>query len=234
MAGIELKGVNKSYNLNGNKISVLKDFSLSLKTNEITVILGKSGCGKTTLLKLIQGLENVDSGKIIYENLKITTVFQESLLMPWLNVYDNITFSLNKKDIIQNEINDLLNLIGLKKYEKAFHSSLSGGMKARVSLARALAYNPDYILMDEPFASLDYFTKEQMQNEVIKLQKHKKCGILFVTHSIDEALLLAHKIIIMDSGNIKETYEITDEERDLLSNKFIELKKLIIKNLKER
>lgn len=233
MIGIELKNINKSYYLDNNKIAVLDNFSLNIDSKKITVILGKSGCGKTTLLRLIQGLENFDSGEIINPNLKITTVFQDSLLIPWLNVYDNIIFSLKRKEINETEIQELLELIGLTKFRMAFHHSLSGGMKARVSLARAIAYKPDYILMDEPFAALDYFTKEQMLNELLKLHRYKKCGILFITHSIDEALFLADNIVIMQARKVKKIYTVPYEERDLLDEKFIKLKKEILKNLKE-
>ena len=123
--------------------------------------------------------------------------------------------------------------VGLEKFYNAYPKQLSGGMKQRVSIARAFAYDPDFIMMDEPFSALDYFTREQMQKELLKIHERLKCSILFVTHSIDEALILGDKIVILEKGIIKSQYEIDEksDSRDLLDDKFVNLKKQIIDDL---
>lgn len=232
MAGIDLIDVYKSYRLGESVVDVLLGIDLNIPEGRITVILGKSGCGKTTLLRLIGGLENFDRGKISNSNSKKSAfVFQEPRLMPWLNVRKNIAFGL--KDLNSKIINELVNMVGLNGFENAYPNQLSGGMQQRTSIARALAYEPSFIMMDEPFAALDYFTREQMQKELIKIQNKTNCGMLFVTHSIDEALLIAHKIIIIDNGKVSFTYNLEEDNinRNLLDENFIELKKCILQNL---
>lgn len=127
----------------------------------------------------------------------------------------------------------MISLVGLDDFKTYFPHQLSGGMQSRVSLIRALAVNSNYILMDEPFAALDYFTRETLQNELLKIYEKSKVGIMFVTHNIDEALKLGHKIIVMSDGVIKETFDIRDLNRDLLSDKFIQLKRKIIERIRD-
>lgn len=232
MAGIDLIDVYKSYRLGESVVDVLLGIDLNIPEGRITVILGKSGCGKTTLLRLIGGLEKFDRGKISNSNSKKSAfVFQEPRLMPWLNVRRNIAFGL--KDLNSKIIDELVNMVGLNGFENAYPNQLSGGMQQRTSIARALAYEPSFIMMDEPFAALDYFTREQMQKELIKIQNKTNCGMLFVTHSIDEALLIAHKIIVIDNGKVSFTYNLEEDNinRNLLDANFIELKKCILQNL---
>ena len=153
--------------------------------------------------------------------------------MPWLNVWDNVIFGLKKQDIKKDLIQNIIDTVGLNGFEKAYPHQLSGGMQQRVAIARALAYDPSFIMMDEPFAALDYFTRDQMQKELIKLQQSRGASILFVTHSIDEALLLGHKIVVIEDGLVKREFLIETEsaERDLLSPAFIDLKREIINEL---
>lgn len=236
MAGIELRNVQKSYDVDGRMLSVLSGINLKLPENTITVILGRSGCGKTTLLRLVGGLEEPDAGTITFDaEHKTAFVFQESRLMPWLNVWDNVTFGLKKQERDSAFIQGIIHTVGLEGFEKAYPSQLSGGMQQRVAIARALAYEPSFIMMDEPFAALDYFTRSQMQKELLHLQRERGASILFVTHSIDEALLLGDKIVIIENGQIKsEIANKTDsEERNLLEPEFIERKKKIKKDLGE-
>lgn len=234
MAGIELKNVKKAYTTGERNLDVLNGIDLKLPEKSITVILGRSGCGKTTLLRLVGGLEDADAGEIIFDvDHKTAFVFQESRLMPWLTVWDNVKFGLKKQEWDAKVIQGIIDTVGLHGFEKAYPNQLSGGMQQRVAIARALAYNPSFIMMDEPFAALDYFTREQMQKELLRLQKERGVSILFVTHSIDEALLLGHKIVVVENGLIKEEFlvEENNEERNLLEPKFIELKKRIIEQL---
>ena len=234
MAGIELKNIHKTYTVDDRPLPVLKGIDLHIPENSITVILGRSGCGKTTLLRLVGELEQPDAGKIQFDaDHKTAFVFQEPRLMPWLNVWDNVVFGLKKQKPDNKFIQDIIDTVGLKGFENAYPHQLSGGMQHRTAIARALAYGPSFIMMDEPFAALDHFTRNQMQRELLKLQQNSGTSILFVTHSIDEALLLGHKIVIIEDGIIKKDYTIAEEstERDLLSSAFIELKREIIQEL---
>ena len=234
MAGIECKNIHKTYPVDERTIHVLKGIDLHIPEKSITVILGRSGCGKTTLLRLVGGLEDADKGEINFDvEHKTAYVFQESRLMPWLNVWDNVKFGLKKQEVKQEIIQSIIDTVGLSGFEKAYPNQLSGGMQQRVAIARALAYDPSFIMMDEPFAALDYFTRDQMQKELLRLQQSRGASILFVTHSIDEALLLGHKIVVIEGGLVKREFTIETEsaERDLLSPQFIELKRQIIDEL---
>ena len=237
MAGIELKGIRKHYLVEGRTVEVLRGIDLTIPENRITVILGRSGCGKTTLLRLTGGLESADGGSITYgTSQKTAFVFQEPRLMPWLDVTGNVTFGLEKKGIDKKKIRRIIETVSLSGFEKAYPNQLSGGMQQRCAIARALAYEPSFILMDEPFAALDHFTREQMQRELKKVQREQQSSILFVTHSIDEALILGHKIVVIEQGIIKKEYQLaeTDGERNLLDEPYISLKRDIINNLNER
>lgn len=231
MTGIELKNIEKSFVVEEKRIHVLKGINLQIPEQKITVVLGRSGCGKTTLLRLVGGLEEADEGEISFgEAHKSAFVFQDARLMPWLKVWDNVRFGLKKQESDEDAIQNIIDTVGLHGFEKAYPNQLSGGMKQRVAIARALAYHPSFIMMDEPFAALDYFTRDQMQKELIHLQKNHGVSILFVTHSIDEALLLGHKIVAIEEGRIKAEFAIDteNEERNLLAPEMIELKKKII------
>lgn len=234
---IRTENISKSFFVNNKKIEVIKNINFESSSDGITVILGKSGCGKTTFLRLLARLEMQDSGKIIIEdNVKISIVFQEHRLMPWLNVFSNITFGMNRYERreYKDKIYNLINMIGLNGFDKAYPYQLSLGMMQRVAIARALANDGNIILMDEPFASLDYFTRETLQNETINIYMRDKKSIIFVTHSIDEALILGKKIIIFEGGKIKKEYDLNNEnyDRNILSPFFIELKKDILNSIK--
>ncbi len=234
MAGIELVEIQKHYVVEGRTVDVLCGISLQVPEESITVVLGKSGCGKTTLLRLVGGLEAPDGGEILYGvSHRTAFVFQEPRLMPWLNVTDNIRFGLKKKEADPEKIRSIIHTVGLDGFEKAYPYQLSGGMQQRTSIARALAYEPSFIMMDEPFAALDYFTREQMQQELLRVQRIRGASILFVTHSIDEAMLLGHKLVIIENGLVKAEFQLpkTEGPRNLLDEPFIELKRDIIKNL---
>ena len=234
MAGIELINVHKQYLVEDRAVQVLNGISLQVPSNRITVILGRSGCGKTTLLRLTGGLEKVDQGEIRYgESHRTAFVFQEPRLMPWLTVWNNIRFGLGKKEQDSKKIADIVATVGLDGFEKAYPSQLSGGMQQRTAIARALAYEPSFIMMDEPFAALDYFTREQMQRELLRVQQKQGSSILFVTHSIDEALILGHRIVVIENGLVKAQYQVPESagDRNLLDDTFISLKRDIIKSL---
>ena len=200
---LEVSNVTKQF----DSLEVLKGVDIAVEKGDVVAILGPSGSGKTTLLRLVGDLEKADAGEIQFDAAhKTAFVFQESRLMPWLNVWDNIKFSLKKQTVDKKVLQNIIDTVGLKGFENAYPHQLSGGMQQRTAIARALAYDPSFIMMDEPFAALDYFTRTQMQKELIKLQKSRGASILFVTHSIDEALLLGHKIVVIEDGQIKREF----------------------------
>lgn len=229
---IEISNLSKHFYIGEKRIDVLRELNLSIKKDKITVILGRSGCGKTTLLRLIAGLESVSLGEIKFkEPAKIGFVFQEARLMPFLNVYENIVFALKKQEIEPTKIDGLISMMGLSDFKFAAVSQLSGGMSSRVSLVRVLVYEANLILMDEPFAALDAFTRASMQAEILKIQAGKT--ILFVTHNIDEALFLADEIILLEKGGIKSNYDLSNlaRPRDLLCGELIAIKRKILSEI---
>lgn len=222
----------KSYQLAEGKHQVLQQISFKAELGKITVLLGKSGCGKTTLLRLLSGLEQADSGTIeIPNNIKIGMMFQEARLMPWLTCEENLVLGL-PKDYDREYIHKLLNTVGLAKFAKAYPNQLSGGMQQRAALARTLAQRSDIILMDEPFAALDYFTRLQMQQELLEVKQLTGAGMLFVTHNIDEALAIGDKIIIMEEGRISQEIKLPEEaQREVLQEPYLGYKKQILQAL---
>ncbi len=236
IAGVRIRNLYKAFQVAGKHVQVFKGLELELDASRITVVLGRSGCGKTTLLRVVSGLETYDSGEICLEDgIRLGIVFQEPRLMPWLNVRQNITFGLKKKEIDGEEIDGLIAMTGLDGFERAYPSQLSGGMQQRAALARALSHDPSYILMDEPFAALDYFTRKSMQDELLRIQQKNQKGVLFVTHSIDEALTLGHRIVVLEDGRCGMQLDLEDQPypRELLSEDMIEIKKKIIKRIGE-
>ena len=215
---IEISGLCKSFRVDGRELEVMKNLTLSVPANEITVLLGRSGCGKTTLLRLIGGLDKDYTGTITApKNARTAFVFQEARLMPWLTVAQNIAFGLKKKETDPQKISQLITLTGLEGFADALPRQLSGGMQQRTALARALALNPGFILMDEPFAALDHFTREKMQQVLLDIHRQNRCGVLFVTHSIDEALAIADRIVILENHQAKKVYPVGSRWRNSCS-----------------
>jgi sulfonate transport system ATP-binding protein len=234
MALVKVEDLYKSYLVDKKKISVLKGLTLDFLNEGITVIVGKSGCGKTTLLRLLSGLETPDSGRIEFDfKDKLGMVFQEPRLMPWLDVRENIVFGLKKGEYDGEFVQSLINMVGIHGFEHAYPDQLSGGMMQRVAIARVLAYDPSAILMDEPFASLDYFTREAMQKELINIYQSYKKTIIFVTHSIDEALILGQNIVILKDGIIVKSYDLSgfSYPRDIFGDELVKMKRDILENI---
>lgn len=227
---IEISALSKSYDINGGTLNVLAGLEAKIETRGITVIVGRSGCGKTTLLRLIAGLEQPTSGSILIPGgSRVGMVFQEARLMPWLNVEKNIAFGVRGRKNAAL-IRALIALVGLDGFAKAYPAQLSGGMQQRVALARALATDSEIILMDEPFAALDYFTRRQMQAELKRIQQESGRAILMVTHNLDEALTLGDSLIVLSGGRISRKFDLSCQcaQRDLLSPAFIDIKRQIL------
>lgn len=197
--------------------AALKDCSLEVQTNELLCLIGPSGCGKTTLLRIVDGLVAPDAGRVLIEGAEVSgprhdvaMVFQHFGLFPWKTVYDNVAYGLRvhgrPEDEIAASIPRYIDLMGLRGFERSYPYQLSGGMQQRVGLARALAVDPTVLLMDEPFGSLDAQTRELMQEELLRLWRIQPKTLVFVTHSIDEAIILGDRVALMSSrpGSIRE------------------------------
>jgi NitT/TauT family transport system ATP-binding protein len=205
---LEAKELAKSFPNGSGDLVAVEDVNLDLRSQEFLCIVGPSGCGKTTLLKLLAGLQKPTKGEVIFEGQQITRprrrigfVFQEANLMPWRTVHDNIALPLELQDYSMEEINlrtqALIDLVGLDSFEKSFPRDLSGGMAQRVAIARALIHQPDILLLDEPFGSLDALTRERMGSELMRIWQAQKVTIVMVTHSISEAVFLSDRIIVL-------------------------------------
>ncbi len=220
-AEIEIKNLTKVYNRNEpNEVLALDSINLKVHKGEFVTIVGPSGCGKTTLLEIVAGLNQPTSGSVYLKDKHImgpgpdrAIVFQHYALFPWRTVIKNIEFGLEIQKIPSRKIREIskryISLVGLSGFENNYIHELSGGMKQRVGIARALAYNPNILLMDEPFGSLDAQTRKVMQDELLKIQTKENKTIIFVTHSIDEAIYLSDRIAVMTSrpGRIKKIFE---------------------------
>jgi NitT/TauT family transport system ATP-binding protein len=216
---IEIKNLQKKWKKDGIDITAIDDISLSIKKGEFISIIGPSGCGKTTLLKLIVGLIKPTQGSIVLNNgnltrnalKKIAIVFQNPALLQWRNVKDNVGLpnELGNKNKSEN-IQDNIDLVGLSGFEKHFPNELSGGMQQRVSIARSLVLNPSILLMDEPFGALDEITRNKLNAELLKIWEKLNSTIVFVTHSINEAVYLSDKVIVLSDrpAKIKEIVEV--------------------------
>lgn len=202
---LKTTALTKSYLTASGSVDALREAELAFSENSFTCIVGKSGCGKTTLLRLLAGLEPATSGTITYEKAtKIGFVFQEPRLMPWLTVSENIAFAAQSNPVLlHSPSEELLGLLGLQAFKNAYPAQLSGGMAQRVALGRTLFQNPDLILMDEPFSALDYFTRQGLQKMLLELFRQQQKSVIFVTHDVEEALLLGQRILVMQNGSVK-------------------------------
>ncbi len=205
----------------GGASPALQECTVEIRPNEVMCIIGPSGCGKTTLLRIIDGLTRPDGGRVLIDGKEITgprrdlaMVFQHFGLFPWKTVYQNVAYGLRvhgrPEQEIQESVARYIELVGLIGFERHYPYQLSGGMQQRVGLARAFAVNPSVLLMDEPFGSLDAQTREVMQEELLRLWRIQRKTLVFVTHSIDEAIILGDRVALMTHrpGRIKEVVDV--------------------------
>lgn len=234
--------ISKEFEQRDIRSPALVTINLEVEDKEFTCILGPSGCGKTTLLRIIAGLEKATSGKVIIGGEIVTgptprmaMIFQDYSLFPWRTVLDNIAFGLEVKGIAKEERHNVaahyLDLIGLSGFGENFPYELSGGMRQRVAVARALAIDPSVLLMDEPFGALDAQNRNMLQKQLLEIWDKTKKTILFVTHSVDEAVFMADRIIVLTSrpGTIKEIVPIDlPRPRDRTSPDFAQVRRYVL------
>jgi len=217
MVKLSLNGLNKRF----GELEVLREINIAIDRGAFISLVGPSGCGKTTLLRIVAGLERASSGAVLLDGRAVGTpggdrgfVFQSDNLLPWRTVFDNALIGPElagragaaEKDRVRN----LLRLVGLEGFENYFPRQLSGGMRQRVNLSRALAIDPDILLMDEPFSALDAQTREIMQTELMRIWEEGRKTVLFVTHQIDEAVFLSDRVLVLARrpGRIQETIDV--------------------------
>ena len=233
--------VRKTYMGRTGEVVALNGVSLDIRANEFVTVVGPSGCGKSTLLNIIAGLLEPTSGKVICNGVEVHgtgmdrgVVFQQYALFPWLTVKKNVMFPLNMKGIKGQEAEDLamkyIRLVDLEKFADHYPKELSGGMKQRVAIARAYAAEPEILLMDEPFGALDAQTRTQLQQELLNTWEREMKTCFFITHDVDEALILGQRVIIMSArpGRIKEIVDIDipypRNQETKMTPRFLELK----------
>jgi NitT/TauT family transport system ATP-binding protein len=218
---IEVRGLSKTFRGQRGSVEALRDVSLQVMPGEFVCLLGPSGCGKTTLLRLMDGLLEPDSGDVLMDGRQTLGpgphagfVFQSFRLLPWRTVLDNVLFPLQiqnmNKDARLDRARRYLSLVGLEGFEHNYPHELSGGMQQRVGLARALALEPQILLMDEPFGALDAQTREFMQMELSRIWQHLGIAVVFVTHSLDEALYLGDRVVLLGPrpGHVQEVFSV--------------------------
>ncbi len=215
---IEVDNATKTF-LDGSVVA-FRGLSLQVRPNEVVCIVGPSGCGKTTLLRCIDGLIPLSGGRILIDgqevrepSSQVAVVFQHFGLFPWKNVYDNVAYGLRLRGASREEmarVAEYIRLVGLEGAERRYPYQLSGGMQQRAGLARALAIHPSILLMDEPFASVDAQTRELLQEELLRIWERERQTMVFITHSIDEAILLGDRVVIMTArpGRVKEILDV--------------------------
>jgi ABC-type nitrate/sulfonate/bicarbonate transport system ATPase subunit len=240
---VRLSGLSKTFQTNGHEIRVLENIDLDVREGELVCILGPSGCGKSTLLNIVGGFLPASSGEVTIDGSSVREpdprrvfVFQERGVFPWLTVEGNIGFGISVLPPREKaaRIAHYVRLVGLEGFENAYPQELSGGMKQRVEVARALAVNPDVLYLDEPFGALDSITRMVMRGELLRIWEAERKTILFVTHDIEESVQLAERVVVLSTrpGSIRRIVEIDlPHPRDLSSRRYLELRDSILEEI---
>lgn len=240
---LRASGISKTFERNGKALPVLQGIDLEVSEGEFICLLGPSGCGKSTLLNIMAGFLTPTEGQVVIGGEVVRGpdprrifVFQERGVFPWLSVQGNIGFGLTRmvREERERRVQHYIDLVGLRGFETSYPSELSGGMKQRVEVARALAVNPDMLMLDEPFGALDSITRLTMRRELLRIWQAERKTILFVTHDIDEAVQLADRVVVMSSrpGTIQTIVDIdVAHPRDISSPRYLELRDGIFRQI---
>ncbi len=209
LPAIEIKGVSKVFAMGGQTVQALREVNLTIKKGEFVCLIGASGCGKSTLLRIMAGFETASSGVVNMYGMPIVgpspergMVFQDYGLFPWLTVKENIGFG--QRNLPKAKLNEIsayyTDMVGLTKFADYYPGQLSGGMKQRVAIARVLANDCEVLLMDEPFGALDALTREKLQQDLLEIWARTKVTVVFVTHAVEEAVMLSDRVVVMTAG----------------------------------
>ncbi|WP_075290509.1 ABC transporter ATP-binding protein [Pararhizobium arenae] len=240
---VAIRHLSKSFTLNGEPLPVLRDVNLNIRSGESLAIVGASGSGKTTLLRVLAGLEAADAGEVLIDGKAVhgvgaerAVIFQEPRLLPWLTVLDNIAFGLETRGTSRDEARAharrYVKLVGLQQFENAYPRQLSGGMAQRVGIARALAVQPEILLLDEPLGALDAMTKIGMQQELARIWRDEEVTTILVTHDLEEAIYLADRILILprEKGGESKFIDIDlQRPRDRSAPEFVRLREELLR-----
>ena len=238
---IDIKGVSKVFKLQDQTIQALSDANITIRKGEFVCLIGASGCGKSTLLRIMAGFERPSSGDALMWGKPIEEpepsrgmVFQDYALFPWLSVRDNIGFGPVARGLSAGEVkatvDKFIELVGLQKFATAYPHQLSGGMKQRVAIARVLANDAELVLMDEPFGALDAMTRERLQDELLEIWQRTGLTVVFVTHSVEEAIFLAGRVVVMtpSPGRIESDNALElPRPRDVSSPEFNDIRRVL-------
>jgi NitT/TauT family transport system ATP-binding protein/sulfonate transport system ATP-binding protein len=242
---LTIRGVTKRFAVGDDEVEALAPVDLAISKGEFVCMIGASGCGKSTLLRIIAGFEEPTTGQVSIDGKPVTgpgsdrgMVFQDYALFPWMTVRQNISFGPRQRHLPREEIDkttdEFVKMVGLERFAERYPNQLSGGMKQRVAIARVLANDANILLMDEPFGALDALTREQLQNELLQIWRRTGVTTIFVTHSVEEAVLLADRVVVMSAGpgRIDSDFRIDlPRPRDVSSPEFNALRRDIAKRL---
>jgi nitrate ABC transporter ATP-binding subunit len=242
---LTIHGVTKRFAVGDDEVEALAPVDLAIPKGEFVCMIGASGCGKSTLLRIIAGFEEPTTGEVAIDGKPVTgpgsdrgMVFQDYALFPWMTVRQNVSFGQRQRHLPREEIDkttdEFVRMVGLERFADRYPNQLSGGMKQRVAIARVLANNANILLMDEPFGALDALTREQLQNELLQIWKRTGVTTIFVTHSVEEAVLLADRVLVMSAGpgRIDSDFRIDlPRPRDVSSPEFNALRRDVARRL---
>jgi nitrate ABC transporter ATP-binding subunit len=242
---LTIRGVTKRFAMGDDEVEALAPVDLTIRQGEFVCMIGASGCGKSTLLRIIAGFEEPTTGDVSIDGNAIDgpgsdrgMVFQDYALFPWMTVRENISFGPRQRQLPREEIerttDEFVRMVGLERFADRYPNQLSGGMKQRVAIARVLANNANILLMDEPFGALDALTREQLQHELLQIWKRTGVTTIFVTHSVEEAVLLADRVLVMSAGpgRIDSDFQIDlARPRDVSSPEFNALRRDVARRL---
>jgi sulfonate transport system ATP-binding protein len=242
---LAIRGVTKRFMAGDDEIEALARVDLTILEGEFVCLIGASGCGKSTLLRIVAGFEEPSAGEVLIDRKPVNgpgsdrgMVFQDYALFPWMTVKQNIGFGPRQRSLARDEIehisSEFVRLVGLEKFADRYPSQLSGGMKQRVAIARVLANNANILLMDEPFGALDALTREQLQNELLQIWARTRVTVIFITHSVEEAVMLADRVLVMSAGPGRIVNDVPIDlprPRDVSSPEFNEVRRDLARRL---